>query len=68
MTLPDFVTGLELELRLRGVAFERRDLETFAADLWPLAEEDPDPKPWAGAFLEARQQAVGERRCPFFSK
>ena len=58
MTLPDFVTGLEMELRLRGVPFERRDLDGFAADVWPLAEDDPDPQRWAREFLEARRQAV----------
>jgi hypothetical protein len=42
MTLPDFVTGLELELRLRAVPFDRGELETWAADVWSLAEDDPD--------------------------
>ena len=41
MTLYDFVTGLEMELRFRGEPFDRADLEPFAADVWPLAEEDP---------------------------
>jgi hypothetical protein len=39
MTLSDFVTGLEMELRLRAVPCDRGDLETWAADVWPLAEE-----------------------------
>jgi hypothetical protein len=30
MTQADFVTGLEMELQLRGVAFDRADLVTFA--------------------------------------
>jgi hypothetical protein len=35
MTLPDFVTGLELELRLRAVPFDRGKLETWAESVWP---------------------------------
>ena len=58
MTLPDFVTALEMELQLRGVPFDRGDLETFAVDVWPLAEEDPDAVRWAEAFLEARRRAA----------
>jgi hypothetical protein len=50
MTLPDFITALELELRFRGVAFDCADVLTFAADVWPLAEEDPDVGRWAEAF------------------
>jgi hypothetical protein len=57
MTLPDFVTGLELELRLRAVPFDRAELEPWAADVWSLAEDDPDPIRWAEAFLAARQEA-----------
>jgi hypothetical protein len=56
MNLPDFVTGLELELRFRGEPFDRGDLETFARDVWPLVE-DPDPARWSAEFLEARQPA-----------
>jgi hypothetical protein len=64
MTLPDFITALEQDPRFRGVAFDRADVLTFAADVWPIAEEDPDPGRWAEAFLEARRQGfhfVGER-------
>jgi hypothetical protein len=56
MTLADFITGLSLELRLRGDPFDRGDLETFARDVWPLVE-DSDPARWATEFLEARQLA-----------
>jgi hypothetical protein len=59
MLLPDFLTGLELELRLRAVPFHRGELETWAADVWPLAEDDPDVIRWAEAFLAARQGAAG---------
>jgi hypothetical protein len=41
MTLPDFVTGLELELRLRAVPFDRGELETWAADVWPWPRTTP---------------------------
>jgi hypothetical protein len=58
MTLPDFVTGLSLELRLCAVAFDRGELETWAADVWSLAD-DPDVVRWAEAFLAARQEAAG---------
>ncbi len=58
MTLQDFVTGLEMELRFRGEPFDRRDLETFAADVWPIAEEYPEPGRWTAEFLDARQLAV----------
>jgi hypothetical protein len=33
LTLPDFLTGLELELRLRAAAFDRGELETWAAEV-----------------------------------
>jgi hypothetical protein len=55
MTFDDFVSALEQELRLRGVAFARRDLRTFAEDVWPLAAEDPDVTRWALAFLDRGQ-------------
>ena len=57
MTLEDFITGLEMELRFRGEPFDRGELEQFAADVWPLAQEDPDPGRWAAEFLDARQPA-----------
>jgi hypothetical protein len=46
--LDDFVTGLCLELRLLAVPFDRGELETWARDVWPLAEDDPDviPERW----------------------
>jgi hypothetical protein len=59
MTLPDFLTGLEMELRLRGIPFDRRELETWARDVWPLAEDDPDPVVCPEAFRAARQEAAG---------
>jgi hypothetical protein len=53
MSHPDFLTGLEAELRLRGVAFDRADVLAFADAVWPLAQEDTDPVKWADCFLEA---------------
>ncbi len=57
MNQTDFIVGLEMELQLRGVAFDRNDLETFVQDVWPLAEENPDIVRWAEAFLFERQQS-----------
>ena len=37
MTQADFVTAMEQDLKLRGVGFDRADVLTFAADVWPLA-------------------------------
>jgi hypothetical protein len=59
MTLSDFLTGLELELRLRAVPFDRGELETWAADVWSLAEDGPDVLRWAQAFRAARREAAG---------
>jgi hypothetical protein len=51
MTLYDFVTGLEMELRLRAVPFDRGELEAWAADVWSLAPDDPDVIRPAGTDL-----------------
>jgi hypothetical protein len=51
MTQSDFLTGLEMELQLRAIPFNRNELETFARDVWPLAEENPEISRWAEAFL-----------------
>jgi hypothetical protein len=56
MTQADFLTGLEMELQLCGVPFDRSDLETFAQDVWSLAEENPDTVRWAEGFLYERQR------------
>jgi len=53
MTQADFLAALELELRLRGIAFSRADLLDFVASVWPLAQEDPDAAFWAREFIEA---------------
>jgi hypothetical protein len=54
----EFTAGLEQELRLRGVAFSRAGVMAFADDVWPLAQEDPDPVRWADAFVEAGYAVV----------
>jgi hypothetical protein len=59
VTLPDFLTGLTMELRLRAVPFDRGELEAWAADVWSLAEDAPDVIRWAEAFLVARREAAG---------
>jgi hypothetical protein len=57
MTLLDLIRALEMELQLRGGPFDRVDVTTFAQDVWPLAEDDPDPARWADAFLAATVEA-----------
>jgi hypothetical protein len=54
---PDFLAGLEQELRLRGLCSSRADMRAFADDVWPLALKDPDPVKWADAFVEAERRA-----------
>jgi hypothetical protein len=54
MTQAEFLTGLEMELQLRAVPFNRNELETFVTDVWPLAEENPEIPRWAEAFLFER--------------
>ena len=52
MTQDDFLTALEQELQIRGARFNRADLLAFVADVWPLAEEDPDVTFWAREFID----------------
>jgi hypothetical protein len=49
----EFTEALEMELRLRGFAFDRWTLTTFVRGIWPLIEEEPDPAAWAQAFMKA---------------
>jgi hypothetical protein len=59
MTLPQFTAAVESELRRLREPFAWGDLLEYAADVWPLAREDPDPGRWARAFLrEARAPAA----------
>lgn len=58
MSQADFLAALEQELQLRGIGFSRANLEAFAADVWPLAEQNPDVAFWAQEFLESGQRSV----------
>jgi hypothetical protein len=39
------------------VPFDLSELSTFAGDVWPLVEDDPDVIRWVEAFVVAKQQA-----------
>jgi hypothetical protein len=54
MNQTDFVTALEQELQLSGIAFSRADLVDFVSSVWPLAQENPDVAFWAQEFIESR--------------
>jgi hypothetical protein len=59
MTLPDFLTALEQELRLTGRPFDRGALIAFAESVFVVALEDPGDVPhWAGEFLAANGPAT----------
>jgi hypothetical protein len=51
MSLPRFLYGWSW--------IDRGELQTWAADVWPLAEGDPDVIGWAEVFLAARREAAG---------
>jgi hypothetical protein len=53
MSRDDFTAALEEQLRILGVSFYRADLIDFVESVWSLAQEDPDPVPWAERFLES---------------
>ncbi len=53
-----FTEALEMELRLRGFAFDRWTLTDFVRGSWPLIDEDPDPAAWAQAFMLAVPQRI----------
>ena len=50
-----FLTALEQELQLRAVAFSRAELLAFVADVWALAQENPDVTLWAQEFIDANR-------------
>jgi hypothetical protein len=50
----DFVHALERELRLWNMPFRHSEVIVFVACSWTPIEDDPDPKRWAGEFLEAK--------------
>jgi hypothetical protein len=53
-----FIEALEMELRLRGFAFDRWTLTDFVRGSEPLIDEDPDPATWARMFIAADPQAA----------
>jgi hypothetical protein len=61
MTPSAFVRAVEGELRLRRVGFDLAGLLDFAASVWPLAAEDPDPVRWADKFLQGVREANGQK-------
>jgi hypothetical protein len=58
MTQAEFFAALELDLQLRAVPFARTDLLAFVADVWPLAQENPDVTYWAGEFMASGRGSV----------
>ena len=61
MTCTAFFTLVERDLRLRHVAFDRRQLEVFCATMAPLAFEGDNWACWADTFLEAMGREPGWR-------
>jgi hypothetical protein len=61
MTLPEFVSFLEQRLRLDREPFELRDVQDYAADVWPAAAADDV------AGLELRTAAC-RKRCRVLAK
>jgi hypothetical protein len=55
MSQTEFLPLLETEPQLHGAAFDRAELRTWLATMWPHVEDDPDVYCWAGEFLEARR-------------
>jgi hypothetical protein len=58
MNQTDFITALEQELQLQGVAFSRSALQVFVADGWPLIEDNPDPVFWAEEFIDSGRTSM----------
>ena len=58
MTKAEFITALEHELRLRGRAFSRADVQEFVADAWPLILENPDAICWAREFINRDRKST----------
>lgn len=52
MTHADFLTALEHQLQLRGIAFSRAALVVFVESCWPLIEDDPNVEFWSQEFVE----------------
>jgi hypothetical protein len=52
--LEDFAEALGWQLRGCGASFDPAEVQEFAADIWPLPNNRPDPARWAGMFLVLR--------------
>jgi hypothetical protein len=58
MTKAEFISALEHELRLRGRAFSRADLQEFVSDAWPLIVENPDVHFWVRELIDRGRQST----------
>jgi hypothetical protein len=56
--LDAFIEALEMELRLRGFAFDRWTLTDFVRGSAPLIDEDPEPAAWAQTFLNSGPRPI----------
>jgi hypothetical protein len=57
MNKAEFIAALEHELRLRGRAFSRADVQEFVADAWTLTIENPDVHFWVREFVNTGRKA-----------
>jgi hypothetical protein len=51
MTPETFTHLVETILTTARVEYERRELQDFVADCWPLTIEDMSPARWAAEFI-----------------
>jgi hypothetical protein len=58
MSKQSFLSALAWQLTLAGVPYVRLDLEAFVADVWPLADNDPDVSRWAREYPEAQHEPL----------
>jgi hypothetical protein len=61
MTQGDFLQSLESTLQLRGVPFNRAELQSFVESSWLLIQENPDVMFWSRKIVEAR---LGDKLMP----
>jgi hypothetical protein len=53
--LSAFVRSLEAGLQLRGAAFDLPELIRYSTDVSSMVRDNPDPAPWARAFVKGRR-------------
>jgi hypothetical protein len=53
--LSAFIRAVEAELQGRGAEFDLSELICYCTDTWSMAQHNPDPSLWAGAFLKDRR-------------